>query len=242
MKNKKIGKQWLKYTIILIIIGIIGVIGFLAPYGHEKWNFIFENMIWLPFEIFITIFAINKVFELIEENRNRERFIRVTGKKNDQLIRTIKINIVGIATDSEYHDENRNEIELYNKIVDDPKLFFNTDLFTSYRTFHFTSSNDIKYNYLGILSIKCDKINTVLKEYFERYELYLDDDLFEAISNFESLNYSMGILNYKSTSLGKTNPITGDYVEMQQNAIDYIAEADKLIKLLETYKRKDTLD
>ena len=109
MKKILTNPKWRKYCLILVVIIVVGLIGFLAPYGDARWNFLFENMIWLPVELFLTVFAVNKVLELVEEDRSRQRFIRMMSRANRSLIKVIKRNIVSIPINCLVYDANRYE-------------------------------------------------------------------------------------------------------------------------------------
>ncbi|MBL1228778.1 hypothetical protein IW492_05965 [Enterococcus sp. BWB1-3] len=233
--KKYFTNMWVKYMFFLVIINLIGWVGFLLPYGNEKWNFIFENMIWLPFELLLTIFAINKIFESLEERKNRKRFVRVAGKRVDHLIDFIKRKVVAIPINCQYHDSTRDEIALYDEIIENPKKYFDETLFTSTREFLFSSNNKVEYNYMGIAHLQCLEIDSKLRKFIERYELYFDDDLFELISNFEIVNHSFGILD-NTSGIGFTNYVQGDYSQLQKSAIEFVDESNRLIQLLSKYK------
>lgn len=50
-------KSWRQFFYVLIGVFAAGLIGFFLPIGEDKWNFVFENMIWFPFDIIIiTVF------------------------------------------------------------------------------------------------------------------------------------------------------------------------------------------
>lgn len=225
--------KWRKYWFILVAIFIVGLIGFLVPYGDARWNFLFENMIWLPVELFLTVFAVNKILELIEEDRNRQRFIRLTRKANASLIKVIKKNIVSIPINCLVHDANRDEIQLYDEIIHSPQNFFTEELFKGERIYHFDVTKK-NYNYLGIKMIHCNIIDSEIKKYLDRYEFFFDDDLFNQLTIFEQKNFSFGILNYK-TDLGKIGPLVGEPSFMEKEALEYLTVANDLIALLSSY-------
>lgn len=234
MKKIVTNPKWRKYWIILVMIFIVGLIGFLVPYGDARWNFLFENMIWLPVELFFTVFAVNKVLELIEKDRSRQRFIRMTRNANSSLIKVIKKNIVSIPINCSVHDANRDEIQLYDEIIQSPQNFFMEELFKEERVYHFDVAEK-NYNYLGIKMIHCIIIDNEIKKYLDRYEFFLDDDLFKQLTVFEQKNFSFGILDYK-TDLGKTGPLVGEPSFMEKEALEYLTEANDLITLLESYE------
>lgn len=233
MKKKS---KMVKYWLILILIFIIGLIGFLSPYGDEKWNFLFENMILLPINLILTIFAINKVLELVESERSTRRFARITKKANEHLIKIIKKNVVSIPINCQVYDASRDEIELFNEVTKSPKVFFKNELFQNNRTYQFLDGEKC-YNYLGIRMIHCNIIDVEVKKYMERYELLFDENLFNQLAIFEQENFSFGILNYQ-TDQGKIGPLSGDLAYMQSEALKYLAEAKKLIDLLESYETR----
>lgn len=240
---KKVNTTWIKYFILLIIIFILGLVGFLMPYGHAKWNFIFENMMWLPIELCFTIFAINKILELIEERRHHNIFVRIAGEKSIYLAEAIKITVVNIAVNCQAYDKNRDEIKLYDKILMEPTNYFNEKLFSSSREY-LLSHNPVEkrtYGYTGILFIHCHSLDTKLKKYIERFAFYFDDDLFKKIADFETLNQKFGSLNYPSIfndTYEKYTIAPESYDFLQEEAIIYISKAEKLIQVLEKYQKK----
>lgn len=227
--------KWRKYWFILVAIFIVGLIGFLVPYGDARWNFLFENMIWLPVELFLTVFAVNKILELIEEDRNRQRFIRLTRKANEHLVDTIKKNVVSIPINCQVYDKDRNENQLYDKIIENPSAYFTEELFYSTRSYAYVSYEK-NYNYLGIKMVHCEKIDTEIKKYIERYEPYLDDDLFNQLNIVEQKNYSFGVLNFK-TDIGKIGGLSiGGIETLEKGAQEFLKEINNLVILLESYK------
>lgn len=237
---KKNNSTWIKYLIIMLTIFISGLIGFLVPYGNIKWNFIFENMIWLPIELGFTVFAINKILELVEEKRSYEKFVRITGAKNKYLIKAIKKNIVHVAINCQTHDENRDEMKLFDKIVMNPTNYFNADLFSSNREY-LVSYNPIvrkTHNYNGIAYIHCHELDQRLKEYVEQFYFYFDDELFKELNNFKTLNHGFGNLSHPSilnNTFDKYVVAPESYEYLQEQALNYIDKSRKLINLLEKY-------
>lgn len=230
----------MKFGIVAILISLIGIVGFLIPFGDEKWNFLFENMIWLPVELTLTVFAFNKILNSIEERRNEERFIRVTSGKRESLIELIKQKIVAIPINCQYYDQDRNEIEIYDDIISNPKKYFNEDLFNSSREYMYAPNIKKQFNYSGIQHVACKEIDGKLKSFIERYELFFDDTLFELISNFEISNGSFGILNNTLMYGMDSNSFKmgGEESYLQELAIDYLNQANALIKHLESYSKR----
>lgn len=234
MKKILTNPKWRKYCLILVVIIVVGLIGFLAPYGDARWNFLFENMIWLPVELFLTVFAVNKVLELVEEDRSRQRFIRMMSRANRSLIKVIKRNIVSIPINCLVYDANRYEMQLYDEIINSPQNFFTEELFKGERIYNIDGVRK-EYNYLGIIMVHCDLIDYEIKKYLDRYELFFDDNLFKQLTVFEQKNFSFGILNNK-TGIGRSGPLVGEPSFMENKVLKYLKEANDLITLLESYE------
>lgn len=234
MKKILTNPKWRKYWHILGAIIIVGLIGFLVPYGDVRWNFLFENMIWLPVELFLTVFAVNKVLELVEEDRGRQRFIRMTSRANSSLIKVIKRNIVSIPINCLVHDANRDEMQLYDEIINSPQNFFTEELFKGERIYNIDGVRK-EYNYLGIRMVHCDFIDYEIKNYLDRYELFFDDNLFKQLTVFEQKNFSFGILN-NMNDFGRIGQLVAEPGSFKKGAMEYLKEADDLITLLESYE------
>lgn len=241
LMNKFKNGQKKYYITILLIIFIIGICGVRSFNGNSNWSFIFENMMWLPFELVLTIFSINKILELNEEKRNYEKFKYIAGEKNRYLIKAIKKNTVHIAINCQSHDENRDEIELYNKIIKNPKKYFNDELFSTSRKYLISDSSGRiqtkNYNYFGIVYTHCNKLDQRLEKYIKQFYFYFDDKLFKQISDFKTSNSGFGRLDAPPVGLNfnKNNIASEGYNCLQKEALDYIAETEKIIKLLEKY-------
>lgn len=237
---KKIDNTWIKYLVIMFLIFILGLIGLLITYDNTKWSFIFENIMWLPIELGFTVFAINKVLELIQEKRNHGKFIRITGDQTKYLIEAIKENIVHIAVNCQVHDPNRNEENIYDKILKSPIEYFNSDLFSSNREYLISHNPIVKknYNYTGITYIHCKKLDKRLTEYIDQFYFYFDDQLFKEVNDFKTLNHGFGNLSQPSIlndTFDKYIIAPESYEYLQKQALNYIKEAEQLISLLEEY-------
>lgn len=66
---KKADKTKLIFLLFMLLIFIIGIVGWFAPYGYARWNFFFENLIFFPVELIITVVVINKLLERVENER-----------------------------------------------------------------------------------------------------------------------------------------------------------------------------
>lgn len=98
-------KQWSKFILLLISFSFIGIIGRVSTYGSEIWNFLFENMIWFPVEVGITIFIFDKIIQKnnlkIENNREYNEYYSVAETDLNKLLETIKLHSVSAITNSQ---------------------------------------------------------------------------------------------------------------------------------------------
>jgi len=235
--SKWLKSSWMKYVVVLLVISILGLVGFLIPHNHEKWKFLFENMIWLPLEILITVFAFNKVVASIEKRKSHERFIKVVGKKTEALIFSIKKYIVAIPVNCQIYDADRDEEKLFEKIIENPEQYFNEKLFNSHRPYMFGENTSVNYNYYGIAYVACSSIDTELKKYLDRYAGYLEDGVFELIVRFEQSNQNMGVLSSPKFVFEK-DIILGEGNGVNEMAINYLQLATQLINTLEACLQK----
>lgn len=224
----------LSFFAFSVIIFLIGVIGFSNYDGN--WNFIFENMIWFPIEITVTAFVIDRILDMVQSKRDDEKFKRVTRKANELLIGVLKRQIVGIVFNNNVYNPNREEIELYDKIIANPNKYLTDDLFKSAREYNIVGGIKKNYNFIGILMMQCLEMDKHLKEYINRYSIYFNDDIYKQISLVEQTNYyEIGVLNYPN-DLGKLADgynFSGNFDEMKSKLVEFFLEVNRLIELIE---------
>lgn len=235
--NKKIPNYfWYIIPIIIIVFGFLGL-----NISNSKYNFVFENMIWLPIELSITIFALNKLFNFIDEKRNSKRFVQVANRKNRFLISNIKKTVVNIAIENKKYNKNRDIVKLYDEILDNPTNYFNDKLFKSTREYliSYKPTKYTSHNYMSFVNENCSKLDKSLKEYTERFAPYFDDKLFKAISDFEISNNKFGLLkNSFMVNESKDNIIAREsYDYLKDDAIEYVSNSSDLINILKEYTK-----
>lgn len=126
---KKWSKEWKILLAFLFIIFFVGIIGRIIPYGEEKWNFIFENMIWFSIELGVTIFFIQK---MLDENAKKQMTIREFNEyyslaKDDieSILFTFKLDLIAIATNQDCKPEKIDD--KLEDIKDNIDLYFSPE-------------------------------------------------------------------------------------------------------------------
>lgn len=116
-KSKETLKQeydnWKRLYQVLAVVLIIGIVGRFIPIGYASWNFLFENMIWFPIDLAVTIFVVDKII-----NRNNEKvgairefseYYSVAGDSLGSLIYTIKYQMISGVTNEQNPNESIDE-------------------------------------------------------------------------------------------------------------------------------------
>jgi len=102
-------RNWKMLIIALAAIMVVGLIGFIVPYGDEKWNFIFESMMWFPVEIGVTIFIIDKIIKKNNEKTDKFRefsqYYSIANEDLQSMIKSIKIQLISAVTNSQVENE-----------------------------------------------------------------------------------------------------------------------------------------
>ncbi|MBC2391352.1 hypothetical protein [Listeria booriae] len=118
-----------KTLAVLAVIGvctvIIGVVGFLAPYGNERWNFIFENLIWLPLELALVVFIFDRLMkrnnERVATKREFDEYFLLAEARLTELIQVLKLEMIKVyaGTSPQSHEETNAVFEDVFKNIDE---------------------------------------------------------------------------------------------------------------------------
>ncbi|MBA3926555.1 hypothetical protein [Listeria rustica] len=104
---------------------IVGVIGFLAPYGNERWNFIFENLIWLPLELALVVFIFDRLMkrnnERVAAKREFDEYFLLAEARLTELIQVLKLEMIKVYTGTvpQSHEETNTAFEDVFKNIDE---------------------------------------------------------------------------------------------------------------------------
>lgn len=104
---------------------IVGVIGFLAPYGNERWNFIFENLIWLPLELALVVFIFDRLMkrnnERVAAKREFDEYFLLAEARLTELIQNLKLEMIKVYTGTvpQSHEETNTAFEDVFKNIDE---------------------------------------------------------------------------------------------------------------------------
>ncbi|MBF2345411.1 hypothetical protein IA806_02385 [Listeria seeligeri] len=93
-------KIWRNLFFSGLIIVVLGFVGFLVPFGDGKWNFIFENLIWLPFELILVVFIFDRLMkrnnERIAAKREFDEYYLLAEKRLTDLINILKLEMIKV--------------------------------------------------------------------------------------------------------------------------------------------------
>lgn len=198
-------KQWRKFILLLISISLIGLVGRISPYGSEIWNFLFENMIWFPFEMGITIFIFDKIIQKnnlkIEHNREYNEYYSVAEDDLNKLLQTIKIHSVSALTNCQLEDDKLDK-EFANVCNNIPELITINKLREGLNTQLLNPNNVIdsminpkfvRKSYYESLGESGDTIINNIYNHYMLYSKFIPVDLYRELNNlrdfFESNLY-----------------------------------------------------
>lgn len=190
---KKYMKELVLFALICIVIGVLGRVSTL---GKSEWNFIFENMIWFPVEVVITVAVLDKIIAERDEARDRQRFAKITRETNPSLINTLKANLAALVVDNSTYDPARSDSEIFKNVLDNPSDYLTNEFFNTMRLFRFINAGEQYYNFQGISYHYCSIMEKALQEYQERYIAVMDDEVLELIVKLQNSLRGAGFLDF----------------------------------------------
>lgn len=114
-------KKWILWILLFLFIISVGSIGWYLRFNEfsnlEKYNFIFENMIWFAFELLVIAavvnFLINKKNEKLISKREFSEYYSIAEDDIDLLIQNFKKWAIEIVTFDQTHEscEINNQLE-----------------------------------------------------------------------------------------------------------------------------------
>ncbi|MDT2808185.1 hypothetical protein [Vagococcus lutrae] len=173
---------------ISILIIFIGVVGFLLPYGNERWNFIFENLIWFPIELAITVFVLEKILENSHEKQKIERFIKLSSVETKETIDAIKAKLYSAYTATMLNDKSELDNEML-KIYINFNEIYTVDVFKKGLDIYIVDTKkplfDVhikeNFNYIVCLLKFSFEVNKLIEEYLNKNVFFLPEDVFNEI-------------------------------------------------------------
>lgn len=188
---KKIGY---KFYVILLIIVVIGIVGKLVPYGYENWNFLFENMIWFPIEISLTVFVIDRLIQKNESKKEVEKFISLAGNSSHELVSFLKRKLTSIVVDARVYDASRDDEKLFTSILENPDNYINSNLIAETRTVNYMQGTSQKYNYIGFIYDPCIAMHNEVEKYLDYYKIFMPAKYVFQITELSKQIYNVGFL------------------------------------------------
>lgn len=184
-----------------IILGI-GILGRFLPYISAEFNFIFENMIWFPIEVTLTVFILDKIIQLRENEKEKSRYQRVVGRHSAALISNLKRQIVYYFRGPDVNDNAESIKNKFKEISDNPDNLLTQVFFDSMREFNFLGNpQKTIYNYQGMAFQYMSVCNKSVEQYINRYSVFLDDDVFQILDNLQNKFRKVGKLDFANESL-----------------------------------------
>lgn len=229
-------KFWKLIICFALIILTIGVIGKTVSYGDSDWNFIFEDMIWFPIEAGITIFVLDRIIQLRDNARDKQRYINLVSRSSIELMRLMKLKVVNYALDD--IELERDAEEQFNKIKNTPNEYFTIEFFSKMRAFYNPQlKSSEEYNMYGILYECFYPLRQGLDDYISRYSFLLDDELFlvlddlsKKIDNAGKFKFLSQPMFYDELGVDKS---TADL--FRRDVVAMIESIDKLDSVLTKY-------
>ena len=184
-----------KFILACILISVVGVIGFLSPYGHEKWNFIFENLTWFPIELVVTVSVLERIISKKEEAARKNRFIKVSKVDLERSIIKMRSSILSSYLGIERQDISiKEQLEL---LIEDFDNVFTVDFIKKgLKTIHIFEGDLMRavneqktYQQSYFLSI-FNLANTIrgnVDVFINRYGRVLPDDLLDELYNLRTV-------------------------------------------------------
>lgn len=179
------------YFICSFLIVVIGFIGFLIPIGDEKWNFIFENMIWFPFELSITVFVLQKILDhnnqKQEKQKEIQRFSKLAENETSQFLKDIKTKALSAFT-GEMVFENVDDkfsalVGNFDSIItiDYLKRGIDTIIFNPVKPMD-SFNNRVNLKHIQTVNNFAKELENVVLEYISKYNAIIPDELMDEIS------------------------------------------------------------
>lgn len=115
-----------------IIVFTIGILGRFISYGNSNFNFIFENMIWFPIELFITLFFVERIVSNINDKNEYKKtanlYKRYAAEPLGSFLNNMKHNLA-MAYIEKFDEGLTDDQQIYNLLNDD-SLVFNIEKFS----------------------------------------------------------------------------------------------------------------
>lgn len=196
------GKLSYKFYISLAVVCLFGIIGKIVPFGYESWNFLFENMIWFPIEISLTVFVIDKLIQDSDRKKEVDRFMKLAGDSSDQLVNLLKRKVTSIVVDASIYDENRDDNKIFSDVLSDPNKYINSKLIAEKRVVNYMQGYSKEYNYLGFIYDPCMEMHNEIEKYLNYYRIFMPAKYVDQITRLSKQIYNSGFL-MNTTDSGK---------------------------------------
>lgn len=229
-----------KLFLFAIICFVVGIIGRLLPYGNSNWNFLFENMIWFPIEVVITILVLDKIISERDDLRDKKRFIKSTMTANPNLIESLKRSLAGLSINDIVYDPDRSNEYIFKDTLENPQKHFTDSFFNSMRTFHFIGGTDADYNYAGFAHYYCQQMYDSIQKYLDRYQVIIDDDVLELLVSLQDLCNVVGMLQHNNPIIWTSRSSFHMDDDAKNNVHKLYVLTDKLEKVLDELSNVDS--
>lgn len=234
-----------KFIIISIMISLVGFFGVIVPYGEEKWNFVFENLMWLPIELLITISVLEKIMEKNKKKQEMHMFIKLSGTETMELLSIVKHKLYSALTAEMIMDEDE-----LNKKMDG----IYEDFTSIYTVEHFRKGLDIyvvdttkdvfkdsfkkNINYQVSLLKYSFEINELIDNYIRKNEFLIPTDVYIEIIKLRDVLQNSFLFRVDSSFKNKINLYSQNLPMDEKNVKSVLFEMESIYKGTYNYIRQ----
>ncbi|EEO0668528.1 hypothetical protein G6J80_002036 [Listeria monocytogenes] len=176
--NKKI---WGTVIFIGVFVFIIGIVGLLTPLGAEKWNFIFENLIWLPFEIGLVVFVLDRLMkknnELLERKREFNDYYEVAEDRVIELLKQFKVQTIMLYKNKQLGQDESTINDEFENIHENLNEYINKKTIEEgYKMPVFDKTNPLSTNHvlkISHITLAGEKGEIIIREIRDHYSLFI---------------------------------------------------------------------
>ncbi|MFS1024169.1 hypothetical protein ACFC9R_02535 [Enterococcus casseliflavus] len=225
------------FIIISILISIVGLVGFVVPYGEERWNFIFENLMWFPIELLITVLVLEKILDEKNKKNEMDRFIRVSGSVTMELISTIQHKLYSAFTAEMIIDEDKLS-EKMGDIYENFESIYTIEHFkngldvyivdTKKDIFKNSYKKNVSYQ-LSILKYSFE-VNELIDNYIRKNEVFMPNDFYIELTKLRDVSQQSVIFRVDSNFQDKINLYSQSLSMDDESIVNVLFEMESVYK------------
>lgn len=229
----------------LILVGLLGFFLLNSDIGTGNYDFIFQKMIWFPINMTFIVVIFNRITGQINQAQEERQFRKLTERSSKELIKELKINTVNIVFDSSNKQfANYSKDKIFEEIVNNLDSYVTDELMEVERNYYLVEGGEEKFEIGNILNVFCTRIDKELNDFLDKYQQYIDDDLYDEIMELKETNYYLGGVYYNEfyiltdQELYEEESRYSDKSELKTEVRNLILDIDAFINTLrDNYKR-----